>query len=113
VASSDKARPERAIDHAPARVASTVLDVVTTAGTDITNQADLFRGGRFGMGWSQTALARTILVEEEMLQEWESGVRPIPTEILAWVGLYARSYPGSSQEVDATMEDRRSHSPAV
>jgi hypothetical protein len=65
------------------------------------------------MGWSQTALARTILVEEEMLQEWESGVRPIPTEILAWVGLYARSYPGSSQEVDATMEDRRSHSPAV
>jgi hypothetical protein len=65
------------------------------------------------MGWSQTALARTILVEEEMLQEWESGVRPIPTEILAWVGLYARSYPGFSQEVDATMEVRRSHSPAV
>jgi ribosome-binding protein aMBF1 (putative translation factor) len=113
VASSDKARPERAIDHAPARVAPTVLDVVTTAGTDITNQADLFRGGRLGMGWSQTALARTILVEEEMLQEWESGVRPIPTEILAWVGIYASSYPEPSQEMESVMEDRCLYSPAA
>lgn len=84
-----------------------------TASADITKQADLFRGGRLGMGWSQTDLARTILVQEEILQEWESGIRPIPTEILAWVGMYARSYPESGQEMEPTIEDRCSYSPAA
>jgi hypothetical protein len=55
----------RTIDYPPAGMTPTSLDPAIAA--DI-KEADLFRGGRLGMGWSQTALARTLLVEEEMLQ---------------------------------------------
>jgi DNA-binding transcriptional regulator YiaG len=95
MASPDKAASARTVDQPLAGMISTSLDPAATA--DIT-EADLFRGGRLGMGWSQTALARTLLVEEEMLQEWESGARPIPANILEWVGMYVRSYYEPSHE---------------
>ncbi len=85
----------RTIDYPPGGMTPTSLDPAIAA--DI-KEADLFRGGRLGMGWSQTALARTLLVEEEMLQEWESGAQPIPTKILDWVGMYFGRYCESSHE---------------
>jgi len=86
----------RAIDHPLAGMTPASLDPAIAADIE---EADLFRGGRLGMGWSQTALARTLLVEEEMLEEWESGARPIPTKILEWVGMYFPSHYESSHEV--------------
>src|SRR6185437_4525495 len=96
MASPDKAASARSIDRPLAGTTPASLDPAIAA--DI-KEADLFRGGRLGMGWSQTALARTLLVEEEMLQEWESGARPIPAKILEWVGMYFPSYYESSHEV--------------
>jgi hypothetical protein len=52
--------------------------------------ADVLRMGRLGMGWSEAALARTVAVPEETIREWEAGLRPIPPNIVAWVGMYVR-----------------------
>ena len=77
-------------------------DSLMSAGSNTPSQADLFRDGRLGMGWSQADLARTVLVEEATLQGWESGSRPIPAPILAWVGMYVRS---ASADQDAETAD--------
>ena len=65
------------------------------AGEDgrVFSEASRFRDGRLGMGWSQAALARTVRVEEALLQHWESGSRPIPASVLAWVGMYVQGDP--------------------
>jgi DNA-binding XRE family transcriptional regulator len=54
-------------------------------------EVEVFRRGRHGMGWSQAALAETILVSPETVRRWEEGEVPIPPKVIAWVGLYARS----------------------
>jgi DNA-binding XRE family transcriptional regulator len=54
---------------------------------------EVFRRGRRGMGWSQAALADTVLVSAETVRRWEEGELPIPPKVIAWVGLYARSCP--------------------
>jgi DNA-binding transcriptional regulator YiaG len=56
---------------------------------DPSPNADQFRRGRLGMGWSQDALARTIGVSPETVRAWESGEAAIPPKVLAWVKLYA------------------------
>jgi hypothetical protein len=58
----------------------------------IPSDVALFRRRR-AMGWSQVALAETVVVPLEMLQQWEDGDLPIRPKVIAWVGLYARSCP--------------------
>lgn len=56
-------------------------------------EVEVFRRGRRGMGWSQAALAETVLVSAETVRRWEEGDLPIPPKVIAWVGLYARCCP--------------------
>ena len=55
------------------------------------SDADQFRRGRLGMGWSPDALARTIGVPLATLHAWEDNERAIPLNVMAWVTLYARN----------------------
>ena len=55
------------------------------------SNADRFRRGRLGMGWSQDALARTIVVPLGTLHAWENNELAIPPKALAWVTLYVRN----------------------
>jgi hypothetical protein len=64
--------------------------------------SDLFRRGRLGMGWSPAALARTALVTELTVLEWERGSRPIPWRVLSWVSMYSR--PGADPDPSETPE---------
>jgi len=59
-------------------------------------EVEVFRRGRLGMGWTQAALAETVLVSLETLRRWEDGELPIPPNVIAWVGLYARSCPNDN-----------------
>ena len=59
-------------------------------------EVEVFRRGRLGMGWTQAALAETVLVSLDTLRRWEDGELPIPPKVIAWVGLYARSRPTDS-----------------
>jgi DNA-binding XRE family transcriptional regulator len=56
-------------------------------------EVEVFRRGRRSMGWSQATLADTVLVSAETVRRWEEGELPIPPKVIAWVGLYAHSYP--------------------
>ncbi|MDQ2804808.1 MAG: hypothetical protein M3Y41_19830 [Pseudomonadota bacterium] len=98
------AAPQRLVNRSVEGAGRARLDAVI-AGAGVLDAADLFREGRLGMGWSQAALARTVLVQEEMLRDWESGTRPIPARVLAWVAMYAQSCPmTSSQAAKAAAE---------
>ena len=52
-------------------------------------EVDSFRHGRSNMGWSRAALAKTMLVPEQTISDWETGLAPIPPKALAWVAMYA------------------------
>jgi len=54
-------------------------------------EAELFRLGRLGMGWSAEALAQTVKVEKDIIVAWETGDAPIPAKVLSWVAMYARN----------------------
>lgn len=54
------------------------------------------------MGWSQAALAETVLVSPETVRRWEAGDLPIPPKVIAWVGLYARFYPTDNSSAAPT-----------
>jgi ribosome-binding protein aMBF1 (putative translation factor) len=69
------------------------MEQVVLTEDDIPAEVAVFRRGRRGMGWSQAALAETVLVSLETLRRWEDGELPIPPKVIAWVGLYARSCP--------------------
>jgi DNA-binding XRE family transcriptional regulator len=69
------------------------MEQVALTDDDIPPEVEVFRRGRHGMGWSQAALADTVLVSLETLRRWEDGELPIPPKVIAWVGLYARSCP--------------------
>ena len=77
--------------------------MVTQETCSITPDVEVFRRGRLAMGWSQEALAETVLVPLEILQHWEDGELPIPPKVIAWVGLYARSCPTDDTD-DASPE---------
>lgn len=64
--------------------------------------ADLFRLGRLGMGWTADDLARTVMVEADTIVEWEAGNMPIPSRVLSWVSMYARNVP--EEPIAPTME---------
>ena len=66
------------------------MDHIVATDGSLSPQVELFRRGRLGMGWSQAALAETVLVSLETLQQWEHGEKPIPPKVMAWVGLYAQ-----------------------
>jgi DNA-binding transcriptional regulator YiaG len=55
------------------------------------SDANQFRRGRLGMGWTQDALARTIGVPLGTLHAWENDELAIPLDALAWVILYVRN----------------------
>lgn len=69
------------------------MEQIVTIPDRIPPEVEVFRRGRHGMGWSQAALAETILVSSETVRRWEDGDLPIPPKVIAWVGLYARSCP--------------------
>jgi len=69
------------------------MEQIAATAPSISSEVELFRLGRLGMGWSQEALAQTVLVSLETVQRWEDGEVPIPAKVMAWVGLYARCYP--------------------
>jgi hypothetical protein len=77
--------------------------MITQQTTSTPPDVALFRRGRRAMGWTQEALAETILVPLEILRHWEDGDLPIPPKVIAWVGLYARSCPSD----DASPEPAR------
>lgn len=64
-------------------------DFSTQLNSDDLSQSDLFRRGRLAMGWSPAMLARTLLVTESVVLNWEDGLRPIPMPVLEWVAMYA------------------------
>jgi DNA-binding XRE family transcriptional regulator len=72
------------------------MEQVVLTEDDTPAEVRVFRRGRRGMGWSQAALAETVLVSPETVQRWEDGELPIPPKVIAWVSLYARSYPTDS-----------------
>ncbi len=69
------------------------MEQVVATTDSIPPEVEIFRRGRRGMGWSQAALAETVLVPVDTLRRWEDGELPIPPKVIAWVGLYARSCP--------------------
>jgi DNA-binding XRE family transcriptional regulator len=66
--------------------------------SDPTLEAKLFRRGRLCMGWSRASLARTVLVPEQTILDWEGGRKPIPSCVLSWVRMYIRNDLVSDEE---------------
>jgi DNA-binding XRE family transcriptional regulator len=73
------------------------MEHVIEPADSISQEVDLFRRGRRAMGWTQAALAETVLVSPATVQHWEDGELPIPSKVIAWVALYARSYPADNE----------------
>ncbi len=76
-----------------------MLKLIVSPDSVSSRSAARFRQGPHGMGWTVCRLAKTLLVSEETVVQWEAAEQPIPPKVLEWVEMYARSDAADTEEV--------------